>query len=676
MSILFRSLAVVSAVSLWTCASPGPAAAQQLSSRQLTEPPVTGWPTNGGNLYNQRYSPLDEIDVANVALLKGEWHAHLDGSGVGPPYSGEAQPIVDDGIIYIPTGADDVFALDVESGKPIWVYEAHLDPAISTVCCGWTSRGVGMGEGKIFLGRLDGRLAALDAKTGSELWSVQAERWQDGYTITSAPLYYDGMVITGFAGAEFATRGRVKAFRARDGVLLWTFYTVPGPGAFGHDSWPAGSDAWQYGGGSVWQTPAVDPELGLVYFATGNPGPDFRGAVRAGDNLFTASIVAIEARTGTYRWHFQQVHHDLWDYDSANPVVLFDLEIDGRQRKGIAHSGKTGWVYLLDRVTGEPLIGIEERPVMQEPRQATAATQPFPVGEAVVPQSIDIPPYGYRLLDEGRIFTPYWTDPIVVKPGPGGGGNWPPSSYDPRRGLMFVCANDEIGLFMSGDAGTPVAGERYMGSKFGMTRFPVSGIFAAVDLRSNTVAWRQRWHDSCYSGSTATAGNLVFTGRNDGRFVALDARNGDVLWEFQTGAGVNATASVFQHEGKQKIVVYAAGNLFAGSPPGDSVWLFSRDGTLGPVQSPGPVGEQDVAMGDADADAGLPVYAQYCSGCHGADGTGGHGGGSGITAASGAPVAIAAITNGKNRMPAFRDILSADQVRDVVAYVLERLDSD
>jgi alcohol dehydrogenase (cytochrome c) len=298
------------------------------------------------------------------------------------------------------------------------------------------------------VGQLDGKLVALDQRTGETLWATQAERWQDGFSITAAPLYYDGLVVTGFSGAEYGIRGRVKAFDAKTGELVWTFYTIPGPGHIGHDTWPDDNDVWTRGGASVWQTPAVDPELGLIYFSTGNPGPDFNGAVRAGDNLFSSSIVAVDAKTGEYRWHFQQVHHDLWDYDGPSPVVLFDIDIDGEPRKAIAEPSKTGWVYILDRSNGEPLIGIEETPVPQEPRQATSATQPVPVGDAFVPQSIDIAPEGFRLKNQGRIFTPYWTEEAVIaKPAISGGANWPPSSYDPDTGYLYVCAEDRIGVF-------------------------------------------------------------------------------------------------------------------------------------------------------------------------------------------------------------------------------------
>lgn len=280
------------------------------TAKELVALPSSQWITNGGNIYNQRYSPLTEINSGNVAAMRAEWQTHMDGSGVGPPFT--------------------------------------------TVCCGWTSRGVAIGEGKVFLGRLDGAIVALDQRTGRQVWSVQAERWQDGFTITSAPLYFDGMIITGFAGGELAARGRVRAFSAKSGKLLWTFYTAPGPGEVGHESWPQDNSSWRYGGAMVWQTPEVDPKHGLIYFSTGNAGPDFNGSRRKGDNLFSVSIVAIEAKTGKYRWHFQQVHHDLWDYDSPSPVVLFDLQYNGQSREAIAEVGKTAWVYILDRVTGEP----------------------------------------------------------------------------------------------------------------------------------------------------------------------------------------------------------------------------------------------------------------------------------------------------------------------------------
>ncbi|MEM7543191.1 MAG: PQQ-binding-like beta-propeller repeat protein, partial [Pseudomonadota bacterium] len=448
-----------------------------LSTQAMMAPPTQSWITNGGNFFNQRFSPLDEIDRTNVAKLKGVWRAQLNGSGVGPPFSGEAQPIVHDGVMYLITGADDVFALDIATGAIKWVYESGLDPKISTICCGWTSRGVGIAEGKIFVGRLDSKLVALDIDSGAEIWSAQTASWRDGYTITGAPLYFDGMVITGFAGGEYGVRGLIKAFDADTGDALWTFHTVPGPGEIGHDTWPQGSDAYLRGGATVWHTPAVDPELGLIYFATGNPAPDFNGAVRGGDNLFSVSVVALDAKTGQYQWHFQEVHHDIWDYDAANPVVLFDIEHEGQSRKALAHAGKTGWVYILDRVDGTPLYGIDEKAVPQEPRQLTAATQPYPRGEAFAPQALEMPIYGYKTVNDGKIFTPYWDEPLPIRPSSFGTAVWAPSSYDPSDHSLFICGLDLIGLFVGGTIDGTEPQSQYLGGQFIFDNIR-TGIFA------------------------------------------------------------------------------------------------------------------------------------------------------------------------------------------------------
>ena len=553
-------------------------------SDDLSAPPTDGWLKSGGNLFNQNYSPLTQINRQSVANLKGVWRARLEGSGLATKYSGEAQPVVHDGVVYIVTGADDVFAISVKTGKTLWNYEARLDEKITTVCCGWTSRGMGLGEGKIFVGQLDGRLVALDEKSGTPAWSVQAERWQEGYTITAAPLYFDGMVIVGFAGGENGIRGRIKAYDAKDGRLIWTFFTIPAPGEIGHETWPNDNDAWKHGGATIWQTPAVDPELGLIYFTTGNPGPDFNGRIRRGDNLFSVSMVAIEAKTGKYRWHFQQVHHDIWDYDSPNPVILFDVRINGRLRKAAAEASKTGWVYILDRVTGKPLIGIDEKSVPQEPRQFTSPTQPFPRGDAFVPHQIDVAVEDFPLVNQGRIFTPFWADGVIAKPSPRGGANWPPSSYDPASNYFYVCGTDMVNLFKGGEENQVIPAEghggRYLGGAFGGAPIPGTGIFAALDMKTNRLVWQQRWRDNCYSGSVTTAGGLVFVGRNDGRLTALDSSNGKRLWEFQTGAGMNSPVSVFQYEGEEYVVAYSAGSLFAGSPRGDNLWLFSLKGTM------------------------------------------------------------------------------------------------
>jgi len=659
------------------------------SAAQLAAYPQDGWWTNGGSLSNQRYSPLDLINRGNVSELKARWRASLNGSGLSPRAGNQAQPIVYGNVIYIMTGDGDAFAVGLESGKVLWEFKANVDPKVARPCCGWPGRGVAIGDGLVFVGELDARLIALDQRTGKVRWSVQAEDPRAGYSIASAPLYYDGMVITGFAGSDLGTRGRVKAYDARTGKLRWTFYTVPGPGELGHDTWPRDSDVWQHGGAAVWQTPAVDPKLGLIYFSTANPGPVLDGAIRAGDNLFSVSIVAIDARTGKYRWHFQQVHHDLWDYDSPNPVILFDAVYDGKLRKGIAEAAKTGWVYILDRVTGKPLIGIEERPVMQLAQQHTSPTQPFPVGDALVPQSIDIAPEGYDLVNGGRIFTPFAKHPAVWKPL--AAVNWPPSSYDPRLHTMFICATDSLWGAVGGDPNYPVEpGALYSGSVVQRFAAPRRGIFAALDVTTNRLVWRQQWVDTCYSGSVVTAGGLVFVGRNDGRLTALDELNGHRLWEFQTDGGVNAPASVFEHDGKEYVVVLAGGTALAGSKRNDGLWLFSLDGTIaslprgsadptrmrgGPLGAPAgapTAAHATAAAAPANLRNGQEIFTTACSVCHGETGQGGGGhGGPALTHALTRDGIIATVTRGRNQMPAFGSALDAQDLNDLVTYVLQ-----
>ena len=665
------------------------------SAAALSALPTRGWPTNGGNLHNQRYSPLTSISRTNVAQLKGVWRTHLRGSGSAPQYSGFAQPIVHDGVAYVSTGANDVFALSIDTGQILWQYTANLEATITSVCCGWNNKGVAISDDKVFIGRLDGRLVALDRATGAAVWSIQAERWQDNFSITSAPVYFNGLVITGFAGADRGTRGRVKAYDAKDGRLVWTFYTIPGPGEAGHDSWPSDNDAWKYGGASVWQTPAIDPELGLIYFSTGNAGPDYNGAVRRGDNLYTASMVAIEAATGKYRWHFQQVHHDIWDYDATNPVILMDVRMGGRTRKAIAEVNKTGWAYILDRQTGKPLIGIDERPVPQEPRQATAATQPFPRGDAVVPQVIEIPAEGLTLVNDGRIFTPFaGKDVTIVKPGIYGGANWPPSAYDPVQQTLFVCASSAVNGYTGGGDPKlvpPATGDQFLGGAVVFSRMARSGIVAALDVTTNKLKWRFRWPDQCYSGTMATAGGLLFVGRIDGRLTALDSATGKQLWEFQTGAGMHAPVSTFEHKGKQYVLAFSAGSALIGSARGDSVWLFGLDGTLPPVAQGSPASRSTAApappagavaarangantpVSRGDVVRGQQLYEQACVVCHGADGAGGHGVGAPLTGMRDLTVAVQTVTTGRNSMPSFSASFTSEQIRDVSTYVVERL---
>jgi alcohol dehydrogenase (cytochrome c) len=266
---------------------------------QLLRSPVgKDWVTNGGNLTNQRYSTLTQINTTNVKQLKGAWMTRLKGSGIGGKYSFEASPLVKNGIMYLITGNDDVFALNAKTGEILWEYWSGIDQKISTICCGWVNRGLAMGEGLLYFGQLDANVVALDMKTGKVKWKTPIEKWENGYTITSAPLYYDGLVYSGISGGEFGVRGRVTALDAKTGEIKWRWYTLPGPGERGSETWPPGTDHSMRGGATVWNTPALDPQLGLLYFAAGNCGPDYDGSMREGDNLYCTSMVALKAKTG------------------------------------------------------------------------------------------------------------------------------------------------------------------------------------------------------------------------------------------------------------------------------------------------------------------------------------------------------------------------------------------
>jgi len=572
-------------VALAFCAIPT-IAAEQID---LTKPAGKEWLTIGGDWHNTRYSTLARLDPRNVKNLQAAWVVHL-GSGLGQKYSLEGTPIVKDGIMYMASGNDDVFAFDARTGALIWEHQSHLDQTISTVCCGWDNRGVAVGDGKVFLGQLDGNFVALDAKTGKEVWRTAIGRWQDGYTITSAPLYFKGAVYTGISGGDRAARGKLTALDAATGKELWHFWTVPDPGAKGSETWPSPNDpdpvrakAYLHGGANIWQTPAVDPELGLIYFSTGNPGPTAGGigANRPGDNLFGSSIVALHL-DGSYAWHFQQVHHDLWDFDCPSPVVLFDQVYDGKLRKGIAEACKTGWIYILDRTDGKPLIGIEEKPVEQDAHVVSAPTQPFPIGDALMPQCPK--PLGSWITK--CIFGVIWDVPVLMSPGGNGGVNWAPMSYDPQTGYFYAAAANRPASRIaqgSGKNAPPAIGAKY------------SGTLSAVDARTNRIVWQKETPYSIGQGSGAltTAGGLLFHGEPSGLFQAYNAKTGELLWQWQTGAGADAPAITYEIDGEQYVAIAVGGlSTQTASANGDMIWAFSlrgnRDHRIAQFEAPAP----------------------------------------------------------------------------------------
>jgi quinohemoprotein ethanol dehydrogenase len=438
---------------------------------------------------------------------------------------------------------------------------------------------------------LDGSLVALDQKTGRLAWRTQLEDYHDGFSITGAPRYFDGFVFTGMSGAENGIRGRIYALDAKTGREVWRFYNIPAPGEPFSETWPSPNDpnpiaaqAWMHGGASVWQSPAIDPELGMMYYSTGNGAPTGGGFVRAGDNLFAASIVALDYKTGQYKWHFQEVHHDIWDYDAPSPVVLFDQTYNGVMRKGLYQCGKTGWCYFLDRTNGQPLVGITEEAVVQEPRQLTSPTQPKPVGDPFVPVCSEPLP---NFPVAGCNLDGFWDVPKLM---PASSGNWSPTSYHVPTGYVFV---------MGGQALTARAthfveyerGKRYSSSaSVTPPDSPIKNTLTALDSRTNKIVWQHTRDGDRSYGAVSTGGGLVFVGQIDGNLVGLDARTGDELWKFQTGWGISAPPITYAVNGVQYVAVASGGNRGGVTTlDGDAVWAFALNGTIDEIAAPPPI---------------------------------------------------------------------------------------
>ena len=482
------------------------------------------WLSYSRNLQGHRFSPLTEITPANVGRLKVKWAYQF------PEANNEVSPIVADGVMYV-TGPNTAAALDVKTGRTLWTWKRKVPPDYRNVGFGKVNRGPAILDDMLFVTTLDCYLIALDIKSGVERWSTKVADYKTGYSLTVAPLAIKGKVVIGVSGGEAGIRGFIDAYDATSGKQAWRLWTVPAAGDKGVDTWAG--DSWKTGGGSTWVTGAYDPDLNLIYWGVGNPGPDWNGDSRAGDNLYTCSMLAIDADTGKMRWYFQFTPHDTHDWDSTHVPMLFDGEVGGRKRKLIANANRNAFYYLLDRETGEFLSG---KPY---------AKQTWAEG----------------LTDKGKPILIPNKDPsekgTLVYPNLNGATVWFSPSYSPQTGLVYVPVREVGAIYFKRPAeykvGTFFAG----GGENTLPADDISGAIRALDAKTGAMRWEFKLSTPPWAGVLSTAGGIVFSGTTEGNVFALDARTGKPLWEFQGGGAIGSNPISFTIDGHQMVAITA-----------------------------------------------------------------------------------------------------------------------
>ncbi|HIO39425.1 MAG TPA: quinonprotein alcohol dehydrogenase [Rhodospirillales bacterium] len=505
-----------------------------------------------GNYAQTRYYPASQINTSNVKNLRPAWIFQTE-----IVESMETSPLVINGVMYVTTSFNHVYALDAATGSQIWHYKHKMGP-ITTYCCGPNNRGVAAYGDKVFMGTLDARLIALDAKTGKKVWDTQIANPELGYSETMAPTAVNGKILIGTNGGEYGIRGFVKAYDANSGRLLWTFHTTPeisvgvwakndATGRDMHRDIAAEKaalkklgDPYKTVGGGVWQNPAVDLETNRIYFVAGNPSPDLDGSIRPGDNLYTNSLISVNLDTGKYVCHFQYIAHDVWDLDAVSPPILTHVkDKNGKTVKGVLHGGKTGHVYVHN-ADDCSLIRFSEAMVPQE-------------NMWVLPTKD-----GKRML-----------------PGANGGVEWSPMTVDANLGLVYAINLHQPMTYHVESTPYP-GGKLWLGGAFKVIASEEQwGNVTAVDYNTGKIRWKAKTQQPMIGGILATAGGLAFTGEGNGLFKAYDSATGNVLWQFQAGAGVNAPPSSYTVNGKQYIVVGAGGNVQLNYKRGNNIIAFT-----------------------------------------------------------------------------------------------------
>ena len=486
------------------------------------------WLTYSGNYLGQRFSPLTELTPANVAGLRVKW-AHQYAERL------QVSPLVADGVMYV-TGPNTAAALDVRTGRELWSWRRPIPKDYQNIGFGRVNRGAAILDDRLFVATLDCYLVALDIKSGLERWTAKVEDYKPGYSMTLAPLAIRGKVVVGVSGGEAGIRGFVDAYDSKTGQRAWRFWTIPGQGEPGNETWQG--ESWKTGGGSTWVTGSYDPELNLVYWGVGNPGPDWNGDARKGDNLYTCSLVALDGNTGALRWHFQFTPHDSHDWDAAHVPVLFDAEVRGQKRKLIANANRNAFYYVLDRTNGE-----------------------FVAGKAYARQT-----WSKGLDDRGHAIAIPGTEPstegTLLWPNLNGGTVWFSPAYSPQTGLFYVAVREIGSIYYKREAnykpGTFFAGG-------GETMAPgteEAGFIRALEATSGQMRWEFPLTSAPWAGVLSTAGGLVFGGSNEGNVFALDAKTGKPLWDFQTGGAVGANPVSFTVDGRQYVAFAASRVLY------------------------------------------------------------------------------------------------------------------
>jgi alcohol dehydrogenase (cytochrome c) len=505
------------------------------------------WLMYSGDYTGRRHSPLTQITPANVRRLAAQWTFQTENMVTGRGFEGT--PLMIDGVLYVTGNNNTAWAIDVRTGRQLWRHRRQLPAGLTYGSGNASNRGFAVLGNQLFMGTLDAHLVSLDRNSGRVLWDVAVDDFKVGYAITQAPLIVKDKLIIGIAGGDLPTRGFIDAYDPKTGARIWRFYTIPAPGEPGSETWSDAS-VLPRGGGATWQTGSYDPELNLLYWGTGNPNPDYFGDDRRGDNLYTASIVALDVDTGKLRWHYQFTPHDTHDWDSNHVPVLADVTIGGRARKVVMVANRNGFFYTLDRTTGELLVG----------KPFTNTSWARELGKDGKP----------LVLNLGAMIPGQTTGEPACVPDYRGGTNFNPPSYDPAAQLFFVMARETCAIYLP-ERQEMVPGRSFMSGGMKRLNEPDYSALRAIDPRTGDIKWEYKFTLSSLAGVMSTASGLVFAGDQEGNFNAFDTHTGKQLWSYRTGAPIHgAAATTYMLDGRQYVVIPSGMTITAFALPAAS----------------------------------------------------------------------------------------------------------